>query len=121
LRLDEHIIAELLTDPICTCRSAWNHGTWAHEEPGQADAIVHRIAKTWFASQLTLCGLYRKVAKQELDLLQFASSLVAQFRAGSPKITRCHSKWSAMQKLATRSNGFRSARQLIGIEAMTQR
>jgi len=26
------------------------------------------------------------VAKQELDLLQFASSFVAQFRAGSPKI-----------------------------------
>jgi hypothetical protein len=49
----------------------------------QADAIVHRIAKTLFASRVTLCGLHRNVAKQELDLLQFASSFVAQFRAGS--------------------------------------
>jgi hypothetical protein len=44
------------------------------------------MAKALFASQVTLCGLNRNVAEQELDLLQFASSFVAQFRAGSPKI-----------------------------------
>jgi hypothetical protein len=54
--------------------------------------IVHRISKTLFASQVTLCGLHRNVAKQELDLLQFASSFVAQFRAGSPKIMRRYSR-----------------------------
>jgi hypothetical protein len=43
----------------------------------QADAIVRCIAKALFASQVTLCGLHRNVTKQELDLLQFASSFVA--------------------------------------------
>lgn len=57
--------------------------------------IVHCIAKALFASQVTLCGLHRNVAK-ELDLLQFASSFVAQFRAGSPKIMRRYSRETAV-------------------------
>jgi hypothetical protein len=36
-----------------------------------------------------------KVAKQELDLLQFASSFVAQFCA-APKIMRCYSRETAV-------------------------
>jgi len=54
--------------------------------------IIYCIAKALFASQVTLCGLHRNVAKQELDLLQFASSFVAQFRAGSLKIMRRYSR-----------------------------
>jgi len=62
----------------------------------QADAIVHCIAKTLFASQVTLGGLHRNVAKQELDLLQFASCFVAQFRTASTKIVRCYSTETAV-------------------------
>jgi len=48
--------------------------------------FVDRIAEVLFASQVTLRRLDRNMAKQELDLLQFATSLVAQPSAGSPKI-----------------------------------
>jgi hypothetical protein len=48
--------------------------------------FVDRIAEALFASQATLRRLDRNMAKQELDLLQFATSLAAQPSAGLPKI-----------------------------------
>src|SRR5271166_634857 len=38
-----------------------------------ADSIIHGLAESLFATQLLLCRLYRDVAKQELNLLQFAT------------------------------------------------
>ncbi len=53
-----------------------------------ADAVVDRSANTLFAAEITFGGLDRDMAKQELDLLQFSSGRMAQFRARAPEIMR---------------------------------
>ena len=46
------------------------------------------MAKILFAAEITLCGLHRSMSQQELNLLQFATAIMAQFRAGSSQIMR---------------------------------
>jgi hypothetical protein len=41
-----------------------------------------------FASEVSFRGLNRRVAEQELNLLQFAAVGMAQFGAGSPQVVR---------------------------------
>ena len=40
------------------------------------------------ASEIALGGLHRRMAQQELNLLDFAAARVAQFRAGPAQIVR---------------------------------
>src|SRR5258706_8815559 len=46
----------------------------------------HRILKLLFASDVPLRGLHRSVAKEKLNLFQFASTTMAQARASAAKI-----------------------------------
>ncbi len=59
--------------------------------------IVHCVPKTLFASEVTLCRLDRNVTEQELDLLQFTTSFVAELRARSPKIMGRYSRQTAIR------------------------
>jgi hypothetical protein len=50
--------------------------------------IVYCILKALFATEIAFGRLNRYVSKQELDLLEFASSLMAKPSTGSTKIVR---------------------------------
>jgi hypothetical protein len=44
----------------------------------QSDSIVNGILEALFAPEVLLCGVDRDVTQQKLQLLEFASGLVAQ-------------------------------------------
>jgi hypothetical protein len=48
-----------------------------------ADVIIHGIAESLLAPEISLSGLDAYVAEQKLNLFQFAARLVTQARAGS--------------------------------------
>jgi len=52
---------------------------WVRSE---VEKIVHRMPEILFATKIVLCGLHRCVTQQKLDLLEFTTAVVAQFRAG---------------------------------------
>ena len=52
------------------------------------DSIIHGGADALFAAQVSFGGLDRNMAKQKLDLLQFASRYVAQPSAPSAQVVR---------------------------------
>ena len=54
----------------------------------QPDTIIDGIPQTLFAAEIALSRLNANVSKQELDLLQFAASFVAQPSTPSPQIVR---------------------------------
>ena len=54
----------------------------------QADVIVDRIPESLLASQVPFRRLHRNVPQQELDLLQFAASLMAQTGSSPPEVVR---------------------------------
>src|ERR1035438_2724348 len=51
--------------------------------------VVHGVPKVLLAAQITFRGLHRCVSEQELNLLQFAATRVAQLRTGPAQIMRC--------------------------------
>jgi hypothetical protein len=51
-----------------------------------ADAIIHRVPEPLLAAEIPLSRLDAHMAKQELDLVQLAASLVTQTRACSAEI-----------------------------------
>ena len=48
------------------------------------------MSEILLAAQIAFRGLHGCMTQQELNLLQFASARVAQFRAGSPQVMRCN-------------------------------
>jgi hypothetical protein len=54
----------------------------------EPDSIIHGRADALLAAEVSLCGLNRDVAKQELYLFQFASRCVAQPCAGPAQVVR---------------------------------
>jgi hypothetical protein len=46
------------------------------------------MSEILFAAEIVFCGLHRCVTQQKLDLLQFTTAVVTQFRAGPPQIMR---------------------------------
>jgi hypothetical protein len=54
----------------------------------QVEAVVHWAAKVLLATEIPLCRLHRDVREQELNLLQFTTIVVAQFRTCSSQIVR---------------------------------
>jgi hypothetical protein len=53
------------------------------------ESIIHRILKLLFASDVPFRCLHRSVAKQKLNLFQFASTTVAQAGASAAKVVGC--------------------------------
>src|SRR5438046_1016034 len=53
-----------------------------------AHPVIDGVAELLFAPEIALGGLYGHVAKQELDLIQFATGEMAQPRASTPKVMR---------------------------------
>jgi hypothetical protein len=51
--------------------------------------IVHWVAEILLAAEIPLGRLYRRMPQQELDLLQFTTTVVTHLRACSPQIMRC--------------------------------
>jgi hypothetical protein len=51
-----------------------------------ADAIVHRVAESLLAPEISLSGLDAHVAEQKLNLFQFATCLVTQACASAAEI-----------------------------------
>src|SRR5262245_32419624 len=56
----------------------------------EAEAVVGRVFEVLLGAEIQLGGSYRSVPQQQLDLLQFASGLAAQLRAGAPQVVRFH-------------------------------
>jgi len=48
-----------------------------HSNVFETEIIIHRVVQLLFAAEVTLGGLDRRVCEQKLDLLQFATGLVA--------------------------------------------
>jgi len=46
------------------------------------------MTKVLLAAEMPLCGLYRRVSKQKLNLLNLAAMAVAELRTGSAKVMR---------------------------------
>ena len=55
----------------------------------QTNPIIHRVAETLFAAQVSLCRLHGDMSKQELNLLQFTPGLMAKASASPAKVVRC--------------------------------
>ena len=54
----------------------------------QANSIIDGIAKPLLTAQVAFCRLDRNVSQQELNLLQFTASLMAQTGACASEIVR---------------------------------
>src|SRR5207302_7222983 len=50
--------------------------------------IVHRVSEILFAAEIPLGRLHRRMPQQELNLLQFTTTVVTQLRACSPQVVR---------------------------------
>ena len=50
----------------------------------EVEEIVHRMSEILFAAEIVFGGLHRCVTQQKLDLLQFTTAVVTQFRASPP-------------------------------------
>jgi hypothetical protein len=58
----------------------------AHHECLQSQVIVHRDLNILLGAQIALGRLYRRVAEQELDLLEIPAVLPAEFGAGAAQV-----------------------------------
>ena len=56
----------------------------------EIEKIVHRMAEILLAAEIAFRGLDRCMTEQELNLLQLATAIVAQLRAGPPQVVRCN-------------------------------
>lgn len=54
----------------------------------QLETIVHRGAEILLAAEIPLRRLHRSMPQQELNLLQFTTTIVTQLRACSPQVVR---------------------------------
>ncbi len=54
----------------------------------QLETIVYRVSEVLLAAEIPLRRLYRRMPQQELNLLQFTTTVVTQLRAGSPQVVR---------------------------------
>jgi hypothetical protein len=59
-------------------------------------SIIHRVLKLVFASDVPLRGLHRSVAKEKLNLFQFASTTMAKARASAAKIVGCQIAYAGL-------------------------
>jgi len=55
----------------------------------KVEKIVHWMAEILFAAQVVFRGLDRYMPKQELNLLQLTTAIMAELRTSSPQIMRC--------------------------------
>jgi hypothetical protein len=55
----------------------------------QFETIVHRASEILLAAKIPLGCLHRRMPQQELNLLQFTTTVVTQLRACSPQVVRC--------------------------------
>jgi hypothetical protein len=60
-----------------------SHRVWFPPDP-----IIHRVAETLFAAQISLGRLHRDVSQQELNLLQLTAGLMAKAGASSTQVVR---------------------------------
>jgi hypothetical protein len=75
----------------------------------QAYSIIDGIAKPLLTAQVAFCRLDRNVAQQELNLLQFTASLMAQTGACAPVMPH-----AALQALCRMSDYAESIEQSCG-------
>jgi hypothetical protein len=68
------------------CRHGFTFLLYCLNIRSQVEAIIHRASEVLLAAQIPLGRLHRRMSQQELNLLQLASAVMAQFRAGSPQI-----------------------------------
>ena len=61
----------------------------------QADAIVDSIPDSLLATKVALRRLDAHVTEQKLNLLKFATCLMAKAGTGPPQVMRCHAIESA--------------------------
>ena len=57
----------------------------------EIEKIVYRMPEILFAAEIALGGLHRCMPEQELNLLQFTTTVVAQLRTGPAQIVRGNS------------------------------
>jgi hypothetical protein len=69
--------------PAVASRSNPSRGVRCNRNP---ETIIHRILKLLFAADVPFRCLHRSVAKQKLDLFQFASRSVTQAGATAAKV-----------------------------------
>ena len=61
-----------------------------HRQVCRGEPVIHRLPKVLLATQVAFGRLNRSVAQEKLNLLQLASTVVAQFSARPAKIVGCH-------------------------------
>ena len=60
-----------------------------NDSPGfDSKSVVYRYSQTLLAADIAFCGLHRDMPEEKLDLLMFASRIMAQPRTGPPEIMR---------------------------------
>jgi hypothetical protein len=69
------------------------------------EPVIDRILQLLFASDVPLRCLHRSVAKQKLNLFQFASQAVAKAAASAAKVVRCHVVYAGRQVLSSSAVG----------------
>ena len=55
-------------------------------------SVVNGIAQPLFAAEISFRCFHAHMSKQELNLLEFATRLVAEPRTGTPEIVRCNAR-----------------------------
>ncbi len=54
----------------------------------QLETIVHRASEILLTAKIPLSRLHRRMPQQELNLLQFTTTVVTQLRTGPPQVVR---------------------------------
>ena len=58
-----------------------------NDSPGfDTKSVVYRYSQTLLAANIAFCGLHRDMPEKKLDLLEFASRIMAEPRTGPPEI-----------------------------------
>ena len=69
----------------------------------QLDSVIGRVSEILFRNEVPFRRLDRRVAQQQLDLLQFAARRPAQFGAGPPQVMRRNSRHAGSLRVLLRS------------------
>jgi hypothetical protein len=73
-------MVELWSGETIAQRHLWQDAELINEGYRNSKSIIHRILKLLFASDVPLRCLHRSVAKQKLNLFEFASTAMAAGR-----------------------------------------
>jgi hypothetical protein len=68
------------------CKQANAYSIGARDQRCDLEPIVNRVTQILLAAQISLRGLDRDMAQQELNLFQFAAASVAQLGAGPTQV-----------------------------------